>query len=638
MTIARRSAWPFTAVALVAVLLGVVFLQEPKLGDDFTYWRLAFELHDHVGGAWSVKSFHALRWPVWGLSWLAQSVIGPGLISFYCVPLFYLALGAMLAFGIARRAIGSEIAGWCAAIALIFSPLIDSVVYRPMPDMSEGVLGAALVCAWLALMHSTNRGKQTVWAALGGLLIALVHANRFTGLLTIPLLALLTLLFFPRRFARLVLVLVFAAGFIAVECAVYHSMTGDWLHSLHANMSARGKKGTESIALWRLPLRFIDTLFKGNRLATPFMLATIAGGFVAWRRHGQFGRIVVGWAGLLYLGYSCAIQSVHPIRPMLRDADRFLGSLAVPFAVLIAAALVRGATLFRQRQPALAHRFLDPAARRPWLAGIVVIILLCLITSRAFFERGYIAPFRAYLAARPNQTQVFTHRPMRAFAFLMSPGDARRLEWFQRAQIIEQNEELERAAARADEFWYIRKLAWLRQRKEMLADEGTSPITLGSYFDRPQEHWKLNEVLSADDNPEFIFYRKRQPSDPPPRILQATDLVEIVPHLPAVWDGWHEKEFTVPVPRIAQNRLVQLHIISSSNTVQPLSVRADFVSEKKPSHPLDRFEVKPHVYPTAAKDFYAFRIPAGATACDLTLQIEKGVKRLELLDVEMILE
>jgi hypothetical protein len=638
MTAHVRRGWPFAAVALIAVILGILFLQEPKLGDDFTYWRLAFELHDHVGGAWSVKSFHALRWPVWGISWLAQSVVGPGLASFYIVPLFYLALGAMLAFGIARRVIGSETAGWCAALAFILSPLIDSVIYRPMPDMSEGVLGAALVCAWLGLMQSAERGKKIAFAALSGLLLAVIHANRFTGLLTIPLLGLLTLLFFPRRFGWLLLVLGFAAGFVGIECAVYHSMTGDWLHSLHANMSARGKKGTESIALWYLPLRFFDTLFKGNRLATPFMLATIAGAFFAWRHHGRFGRIIVAWALLLYLGYSCAIQSVHPIRPMLRDADRFLGSLALPFSVLIAGAIEAAAAAIRRRSPPAAQRFLDYGAAHPWQTGTAIVFILCLVSTRQFFERGYIIPFRAYLAARPSQTRVFTHRPMRAFAFLMSARDAGRLEWFQRAQIIERTDELEAAARDADEFWYIRKLAWLRQRKDMLVDDKTSPKTLGTYFDEPQTLWKLNEVLSASDNPEFIFYRKRAPSDPEVRTLHANDLGEKVPHLPAVWDGWKQKKLTVPIPLIARNRLVQVQIISRANTVQPIFVRADFVTDTASDDYLDRFELKPHVYSTAAKDFYAFRIPAGATACNLELNIESGVKRLELLDLALILD
>jgi len=636
MTIVGRRDWPFAAVALMAIALGVLFLQEPKLGDDFTYWRLAFELHDHVGGAWSVKSFHALRWPVWGISWLTQSVIGPGLISFYIVPLFYLALGAMLAFGIARHVLGGDTAGWCAAFAFIFSPLQDSVVYRPMPDMSEGVLAAALVCAWLALMQSTHRGKKIAFAALCGLLLAVIHANRFTGLLTIPLLGALTLLFFPRRFGWLLLSLAFAVIFVGAECALYHSMTGDWLHSLHANMSARGKKGTESIALWRLPWRFVDTLFKGNRLSTPFMLATIAGGVFVWRRHGRAGRIILAWAVILYLGYSCAIQSLHPVRPMLRDADRFLGSLAIPFGVLIAAAIEGTAALIRQRPVPLVQSFVDYTAMRPWLTGIVIVLALCLVTTRKFFERGYIAPFQSYLATRPNSTRIFTHRPMRAFAFLMSARDAGRLEWFQRSQIIEWNDELERAAQAADEFWYIRKLAWMRERKDMLLDDKTSPKKLGTYFDEPQQQWKLNEVLSTAENPEFIFYRKRLPADPAPQILAAHDLGNDVPRLPAAWDGWSKKRVILPVPVTARNRLAQVQIVSQANIVQPLSVRADFLNDK--SERLDRFELKPHVYPTPAKDFYALRIPDGATTCDLELNVEKGVKRLELLDLRVILE
>src|SRR5678809_608569 len=137
-----RDKIAYLAVAVLALLVGVIFLRNPKLGDDFTYWRLAFELHDHIPQAWSAKSFHALRWPVWGVSWLIQGIVGPGLISFYGVPLLYLAIGAMLAYGLAQHLTSTAQAGWVAAIAFLFHPLIDPVVYRPMPDLSEGVLGA----------------------------------------------------------------------------------------------------------------------------------------------------------------------------------------------------------------------------------------------------------------------------------------------------------------------------------------------------------------------------------------------------------------------------------------------------------------------------------------------------------------
>jgi hypothetical protein len=163
-----------------------------------------------------------------------------------------------------------------------------------------------------------------------------------------------------------------------------------------------------------------------------------------------------------------------------------------------------------------------------------------------------------------------------------------------------------------------------------------SPKTLGSYFDRPHEHWKLNEVLYAADTPEFVFYRKRQSFDPPVRILPAAELTEIIPQIPVSWDGWSQKQMRLPVPLVARNRLVQLQIVSRSNTVQPLWVKADWLDAH--NRLLDRVELKPHVYSTAAKDFYALKIPDSATTCDLALQVEKGVKRFELLDLQLIVD
>jgi hypothetical protein len=412
-------------------------------------------------------------------------------------------------------------------------------------------------------------------------------------------------------------------------------MTGDWLHSLHANMGARGKKGTETIALWRLPLRFIDSLFKGNRLSPVFMLATIAGGWAAWRRYGTMGRLVLAWSVLLYLGYSCAIQSVNPIRPMLRDADRFLGSLAIPFAVLIAAGL-RQSGVWLAEWP-LARSAGEVAMRRPRLAALSSVVLLFVLTSRAFFETGYIPPFRAYLHSRPPGTHVFTHRAMRSFAFLMDGSAARRIEWFHRANIIERDPSLEATAARANEFWYIRKLVWLRQRKDMLYEDKTSPKVLASYFDAPYDSWKLQEVLCATDNPEFVFYGRRQPSDPPPRIVPATDLPGIVPALPVLWDRkTPQQKLTWPIPGELRGRLVQTQIISRSNTVQPVWIKADFVDERNSS--LGHLEIKPHVYPTPAKDFFAFKIPAGSVNCIVKLKVETAVTMLELQDVNVIVD
>ena len=77
-----------------------------------------------------------------------------------------------------------------------------------------------------------------------------------------------------------------------------------------------------------------------------------------------------------------------------------------------------------------------------------------------------------------------------------------------------------------------------------------------------------------------------------------------------------------------------LQIVSRSNVVQPVWIKADFLDHR--DHRLARMEVKPHVYPTAAKDFFALEIPEGAMQCAVELIIERGVKNFDLLDFLLI--
>ncbi len=80
--------------------------------------------------------FHALRWPIWGVCWLLQFLVN-GPASYYGVPLLY------LAFSLAREIFGSTAAGRIAALLLIFHPILDPSVTRPMPDLPEGVWSTA---------------------------------------------------------------------------------------------------------------------------------------------------------------------------------------------------------------------------------------------------------------------------------------------------------------------------------------------------------------------------------------------------------------------------------------------------------------------------------------------------------------
>src|SRR5436190_18068317 len=102
-------------VSALALTVGILFLQEPGFGDDLTYWSQAFEMLERGAQSIERSSFHDLRWPVWGVCWVIQSVAGVGIAAFYGEPLFYLLAGALLACGMGRRLLDSVNAGYAAA-------------------------------------------------------------------------------------------------------------------------------------------------------------------------------------------------------------------------------------------------------------------------------------------------------------------------------------------------------------------------------------------------------------------------------------------------------------------------------------------------------------------------------------------
>ena len=198
----RAISWRLHLLLLlfVAAFVAVLFLQEPGFGDDFTYWNFSFRLHERGLSAWLRGSFHDLRWPVWFPCWLIQAALGPGLLSYYGEPILYLIGGAALAFTFGRLITGSAPIAWACGLAFLFHPLLDTVSYRPMPDLSEGVWGAATVLCWWRLMQSRRAGASLLWAALTGACIYIAESNRITGAFIVPVLVLCTWLYARQRF------------------------------------------------------------------------------------------------------------------------------------------------------------------------------------------------------------------------------------------------------------------------------------------------------------------------------------------------------------------------------------------------------------------------------------------------------
>lgn len=606
-------------VVALGLIMPLLFLQAPGLGDDLTYWQLAFEVHEDGREAWDDSSFHDLRWPVWGLCWVLQGIAGPGLIGYYGVPMFYGALGAWLVFLFGRLVFRTEIPALLAAALFLFHPLLDSIIFRPMPDLSEGVLGALAMWCWYATMTAEKR--RAAWALTTGLLVALLYSNRLTGLFLIPTIGLCTLLFFPRRWPWLLLVAAAAGAAFAVEGLIYWNLTGDFLHSLHANLGARGRKGTESVALWYLPFRFFDSLWKGSPLAPVYVISAALGGVKLWRDFGRPGRVIVAWFVILYLTYSCAIQGINPVRPMLRDADRFLVGCTGPMALMSAAGwlwLVQLARRWPRSAPVLAWA----QARGPLTAG-AILLLLILLCGRAMLDLDYLPEFRRQVSGIAPGTKVLTHKSMRALSFLAAPGPSAQLDWTVRHWIIEATEKLEQEATEADQVWFTRKLAWLGVRKALEREEQEGRVQYASYIAEPQETWRLAEVIPREDNPDFVFWERRAPGSPAPA------WVDLPLGLPVHWKKGEDRRpvITIPIEPELRGRRIYLRLQAKSPTIE---AAAPLLTLKQGAKELFSYRLKPYLQPGGGADYFALEIPAEADEAVIDFDISSKTRKAEL--------
>jgi hypothetical protein len=621
------------AVALAALGIGLLFLREPGFGDDLTYWSFAFDLHEQGLSAWQKQSFHDLRWPVWIWCWIFQGIFGFGVAAYYGVPLLYLGGGATVAFTFGQRLLGSIAAGWACAIAFIFHPLLDSVSYRPMPDLSEGVLGGAVLLVWWSAMQAKTRGRSIGWAALTGWLIYVLESNRVTGVFIVPVLIVATLLFFPWRFDWLVVAGAFSALCYGAECAFYKWLFNDWLHHLHATLGATGAKGTDTVPVWFIPLRFFDTLWNGNPLAPAYCILALGGIFVAWRKGGTTGRLMVVWFATLLLEYSCAPQSLWPWRPLIRDADRFLCGLAVPMAVLAATGLT-----------AFWRKVIAPRAGRAWwqhpiTLGLGGIVLCAAITTRERYNPGFVREMRNYMAALPDGTKVFSHDAMRAIAHLAGSQEARRFQWFATGSILHRTAKLEKAAAESDEFWYARKLVWLTTRKQLEKKKFAEQPTLGSYLEAPEQDWQLARLLAKGDTPDLIFYRRRTAETPPVQILEAgaAEFAGLIPALPLTWDGGTGKTVAVhwTVPENLRAKYVSIQLAAASDAVEALTVRLRFSTGGRPTA---EYLLKPYLYPGGGKEFFSIPIDADAERCEVQFKLAKNADEVHFTGFRALVE
>ena len=637
-----KDRYHYLLLALLAILVGVLFLQDPGFGDDFTYWSFAFDLHERGLSAWQKWSFHDLRWPVWGVCWVLQGLFGFGLVAYYGEPILYLIVGSLIGFVMGRKLLGTAAAGWACAIAFLFHPLLDSVSYRPMPDLSEGVLGAGVMLAWWALMKAELPARRVAFTVLVGMGVFVCESNRLTGVFIVPVLVVNTLLFFRTRFLWLV-----AAGVVAVVCYAgemwfYHGLFGDWWHNLHANLGGKGNKGTEAIALWRMPLRFLDSMWNGNPLAPFYCVLAVIGIPAAWRRHGTLGRVVVVWFTTLYLTYSCAPQDLATWRPLIRDADRFLCGLAIPFTVLVAAGLWALASS-RAMTAACAWLFQKigrpGACPPPWAVGAVAVLVLWAVTSRERFTRGFVPEFSAYMRALPAGTKIFTHESMRALAFLCDESGARRLSFIAPNHILQRNTQNEADAAQCEEFWYARKLMWMNTRKQIERAKLPKQPQLASFFDTPERDWVLKQVLTKGDAPDIAFFHRRTVSSPPPEILAASspEFTNLLPALPAQWTRQLKTSLNTnwPVPVTLRGKLLRFEIEAASSHAEALTVRLRF---QRGGTLISEYLLKPYLHAEGGKDFFVLPIPPDVEMCVIQLRFARQAQSVNFTSFRAIVE
>jgi hypothetical protein len=611
-------------------LVSWLYQTPPSLGDDLNYWGLALDLHLGVPNAWNPGSFHDLRWPVWGVCWLLQCLVGFSALSYYLEPMVYLGAGAVLVRALAREIGASERVALVAGILFLFHPQLDSVIDRPMPDLSEGFWVATAFFAWLRLMRSERIGAKVALAALVGLALAIGQANRITGVFAIPVLVVATLAFYPRRIAWLVLCGAFAGGLVFVEAAIYHALTGDWLHSLHANLGARGRKGTEEIPLWELPFRFVPLLF---RRYTDIIFNTLGllGLIVVWRRHGKPGRALAVYALGYFLTYSCALQSFSPPRPLVRDGERFLASLAFPLAILSACAMAEIVRLVAPRVRPLAWL----RVHFPVAVGLLVVALLVL-ASRSFRGENYLHELAAEVRATPPGTKVLSHEAMRQIAFLAAPEAAGRVRWTSRADLLRPSPDTLAHAVASDEIWFNRKWVWTGTRKKSEYDQLDGIGEIAPWLRPPLGGWFARRAIAKDDVPDFVFLAHRTASHaltehaPDGRSLREA----LLPALgeSGEWTFQTGDHATValsaiPIPPWLAGHTLFLALRYSSNTTEPIRAWVEF---QRGGRSLSTLVFKPYFFPQSSEDFFFLTVPRDADSVQIRLRVSPKTKRITL--------
>ncbi len=422
----RLPVWVRCALIFVAgYVLAQAFARAPMMGDDIDYY--GFALHRCYPRAEFPPSqgFHFLRWTVWGPIWAYMQCVDPGFGAFVFVPFACLAAICAMVYLLGRELFG-EAGALGASLIVFFHPLMDDLMLRPMPDIVEAALATvALLVFWRRQFGRSGGGGGWIGVVGPGMAVGVLAflswVNRPTGIIWFIAAVVLSLLL-ARRLLPLfpVAIATFAVCF-AIEGWIYAGLFDNFWHSWSANLEATDRKGTGPVALWWLPLRYLSVIASGGALKSILLAFSVLGGVLIWRGRGPTGRFIIGWCVLLYLGVSCGLQSVAPVKPLVRVGERFIGGLAVPLALLAMAGVSGGWRLATARWPGL-------SGRAGWAIGLGAMSLV-LLSSRSWRDLQFMPEMKSWLKSRPPGSVVAADGDAYEAAHVASPRTARRLRW-----------------------------------------------------------------------------------------------------------------------------------------------------------------------------------------------------------------
>ncbi|MEZ5405831.1 MAG: hypothetical protein R3F23_06570 [Verrucomicrobiia bacterium] len=670
MTSIFKRGWVSVIIVfLIAFVASFFYAQAPSMGDDIDYYGFALHRHFPRSEFPPDDGFHFLRWPVWGLIWFYQFLGGYGWGSFLFVPFFCLAVACAIAFFVGKELEGPGV-GVLAALLVFFHPLMDPLITRPMPDVMECALGGlGFLMVWRFLFGAEKRSRL---AGLGygmglGVLIFVTWANRPTGLIWVIAVGLLSLLRWREVgwfwfFALATFTLCFF-----VEAWIYQNLFGDFWHSWHANLKATGRKGTEAIAFWKLPFRFFDTFAAGGALKLPYFLLTLVGCWMVWLQ-GKKGKWVVSWFILIYLGVSCAVQSIFPLRPLVRDGARFLGAVALPAGILAAFGL-RGIWNFALKRGNL---FLRRGMKNGAVIGLV--LLLFLASSRNRWNPDYLPELRAWFKQIQPGEKIKTHGNFYEVAFIADAKKARQLTWFifDRGQLAKEPDLLNpNQEGGLDHLLLHRPRVMVTVRKSLEKGKVFSEGQLARDLLSADSRWQLQDVLFRSSEtilggwPEFFWFRPTQASHFPMDITTYASELSWTENP----DSEYEKNFfekkgsgklffeegeglvfernapgkviylltrAIRLPEEWKGRVLDLRVNTVSQKVEALVNYVKFLDAK--GQEIETQEIEFFAAPNGFWDFSAVKIPSDAVLVQWKIAVSGSCQRFVLKEIKLLSE